>query len=147
MVRQLPYGAFEFIVNFTGAEAFGGFSEVSGIGSELTVAEYRHSNDKESHLRKVHGVRKVGEVTLKRGVVNSESAWQWIRDVRSTGVTPQKDVSITLLDEARHSVLTWLLRNARPMKYTGPTPATEGVGDVAVEELVLSFESLEVEAD
>ena len=30
--RQVPYGAFNFIVNFAGSEAFGGFSDVSGIG-------------------------------------------------------------------------------------------------------------------
>lgn len=146
MARQVPYGAFNFIVNFAGAEAFGGFSDVSGIGSEITVAEYRYGNDKENHVRKVPGVHKVGDVTLKRGVINSDSVWQWIRDVRSNGVGGQKDVSITLLDEARNPVQTWMLRNAIPMKYTGPTLAAKGGGDVAMEELVLSAEGLEVEA-
>ncbi len=146
MARQVPYGAFNFIVNFAGAEAFGGFSDVSGIGSEITVAEYRYGNDKENHVRKVPGVHKVGDVTLKRGVINSDSVWQWIRDVRSNGVGGQKDVSITLLDEARNPVQTWMLRNVIPMKYTGPTLAAKGGGDVAMEELVLSAEGLEVEA-
>ena len=144
MARQVPYGAFNFIVNFAGAEVFGGFSDVSGIGSEITVAEYRYGNDKENHVRKVPGVHKVGDVTLKRGVINSESVWQWIREVRSTGVNGQKDVSITLLDEARNPVQTWLLRNVIPMKYTGPTLAAKGGGDVAMEELVLSAEGLEI---
>lgn len=146
MARQVPYGAFNFIVNFAGSEAFGGFSDVSGIGSEITVAEYRYGNDKENHVRKVPGVHKVGDVTLKRGVINSDSVWQWIRDVRSNGVNGQKDVSITLLDEARNPVQTWMLRNVIPMKYTGPTLAAKGGGDVAMEELVLSAEGLEVEA-
>jgi phage tail-like protein len=146
MARQVPYGAFNFIVNFAGSEVFGGFSDVSGIGSEITVAEYRYGNDKENHVRKVPGVHKVGDVTLKRGVINSESVWQWIRDVRSNGVNGQKDVSITLLDEARNPVQTWMLRNVIPMKYTGPTLAAKGGGDVAMEELVLSAEGLEVEA-
>jgi phage tail-like protein len=146
MARQVPYGAFNFIVNFAGSEVFGGFSDVSGIGSEITVAEYRYGNDKENHVRKVPGVHKVGDVTLKRGVINSESVWQWIRDVRSNGVNGQKDVSITLLDEARNPVQTWMLRNVIPMKYTGPTLAAKGGGDVAMEELVLSAEGLDVEA-
>jgi phage tail-like protein len=146
MARQVPYGAFNFIVNFAGSEAFGGFSDVSGIGSEITVAEYRYGNDKENHVRKVPGVHKVGDVTLKRGVINSESVWAWIRDVRSNGVNGQKDVSITLLDEARNPVQTWMLRNVIPMKYTGPTLAAKGGGDVAMEELVLAAEGLEVEA-
>jgi phage tail-like protein len=104
MSRQVPYGAFNFLVNFEGSEIFGGFSDVSGIGSEITVAEFRYGNDKENHVRKVPGVHKVGDVTLKRGVINSESVWQWIRDVRSNGVNGQKNVSITLLDEARNPV-------------------------------------------
>jgi phage tail-like protein len=146
MARQVPYGAFNFIVNIDGSEMLGGFSDVSGIGSEITVAEYRYGNDKENHVRKVPGVHKVGDVTLKRGVINSESLWQWISDVRSNGVNGQKNVSITLLDEARNAVQTWMLRNVIPMKYTGPTLAAKGGGDVAMEELVLSAEGLEVEA-
>ena len=146
MARQVPYGAFNFIVNFAGSDAFGGFSDVSGIGSEITVAEYRNGNDKENHVRKVPGVHKVGDITLKRGVINSESVWEWIRDVRSNGVNGQKDVSITLLDEARNPVQTWMLRNVIPMKYTGPTLGAKGGGDVAMEELVLAAEGLEVEA-
>jgi phage tail-like protein len=146
MARQVPYGAFNFLVNFAGSEAFGGFSDVSGLGSEITVAEYRYGNDRENHVRKVPGVHKVGDVTLKRGVIDSTSVWQWITETRTTGVLAQKDVSITLLDEARNPVQTWKLRNVIPMKYTGPTLAAKGGGDVAMEELVLSAEGLEVEA-
>jgi phage tail-like protein len=146
MARNVPYGAFNFLVNFDGAEAFGGFSDVSGLGSELTVAEYRYGNDKENHVRKVPGVHKVGDVTLKRGIVSSTSLWEWVKKVRSEGVAGQKNVSITLLDEARNPVQVWKLANAIPLKYTGPTLAAKGGGDVAMEELVLASEGLEIEA-
>jgi phage tail-like protein len=146
MARKVPYGAFNFVVNFAGAEAFGGFSDVSGLGSEITVAEYRYGNDKENHVRKIPGVHKVGDVTLKRGIISSKSLWQWITETRNTGVNAQRDVSITLLDEARNPVQSWQLRNVIPMKYTGPTLAAKGGGDVAMEELVLSAEGLEIEA-
>lgn len=144
MARQVPYGAFNFVVNFAGSELFGGFSDVTGLGSEMTVAEYRYGNDPENHVRKIPGVHKVGDVTLKRGVIDSLSLWQWISDTRTTGVNAQKDVSITLLDEARAPVQKWLLRNVIPMKYTGPALAAKGGGDVAMEELVLSSEGLEI---
>ena len=146
MARQVPYGAFNFIVNFSGSEAFGGFSDVSGLGSEITVAEYRYGSDKENHVRKVPGVHKVGDIRLKRGVINSDSVWQWIKETRTKAVNAQQDVAITLLDEARNPVQTWMLRNVIPMKYTGPTLAAKGGGDVAMEELVLSAEGMEVEA-
>ena len=53
--RDTPYGAFNFVVNFDGGDTFGGFSDVSGIGTEITVAEYRNGNEKENHVRKVPG--------------------------------------------------------------------------------------------
>ncbi|MDZ5461295.1 phage tail protein [Azohydromonas lata] len=144
--RTTPYGAFNFVVNFDGGQVFGGFSDVSGIGTEMTVAEYRNGNDRENHVRKVPGVHKVGDVTLKRGVVDSKSLFDWIKDVRLNGVKGQKkSVTITLLDEAQAAVQTWVLGNVIPLKYTGPTLAGKGGGDVAMEEIVLSAESLSIE--
>ncbi|HQZ02050.1 MAG TPA: phage tail protein [Thauera sp.] len=144
--RITPYGAFNFVVNFDGGEEFGGFSDVSGIGTEVTVAEYRSGNDKENHVRKVAGVHKVSDVTLKRGIVNFDSLWSWIDETRSAGPAAQKTVAVTLLDEAHNPVRTWLLRGCIPMKYTGATLAGKGGGDVAMEEIVLSAEGFEIQA-
>lgn len=144
--RTAPYGAFNYIVNFDGGEIFGGFSDVSGIGTEMTVAEYRNGNEKENHVRKIGGVHTVSDVTLKRGIVDSTSLWEWIKETRTAGPDAQKTVSITLLDEAQSPVQSWLLRGVIPMKYTGPTLAGKGGGDVAMEELVLSAEGLVIEA-
>jgi len=142
--RTTPYGAFNFIVNFPGGEIFGGFSDVSGIGTEVTVAEYRFGNDKENHVRKVAGVHKVSDVTLKRGILNSQTLFDWIGDTRTKGPEAQKSVTITLLDESQKPVQAWVLRGAIPMKYTGPTLAAKGGGDVAMEEVVLSAEAMEL---
>jgi phage tail-like protein len=144
--RTTPYGAFNFIVNFDGGEVFGGFSDVSGIGTELTVAEYRFGNDKENHVRKVAGVHKVSDVTLKRGILNSKTLFDWIGNARVQGPAAQRSVTITLLDEAQKPVQSWVLRGVIPMKYTGPTLAGKGGGDVAMEEVVLSAEALEYNA-
>jgi phage tail-like protein len=140
--RQVPYGTFNFIVKFDGSEAFGGFSDVSGLSSDITVAEYRFGNDPENHVRKIPGIHKVADVTLKRGVIDSATLWQWISDVRTSGVMAQKQVSITLLDEARNAVQVWTLRGCIPLKYTGPALAAKGGGDAAIEELVISSEGL-----
>lgn len=145
--RVTPYGAFNFLVNVNGPrgpeEPLGGFSDVSGIGTEITIAEYRNGNEPENHVRKIPGVHKVSDVTLKRGIVNSSDLWEWIDDVRRNGPVAQRDVVITLRDEAGRDVEFWTLRGVVPMKYTGPTLAAKGGGDVAMEELVLSAEVLE----
>ena len=146
--RVTPYGAFNFLVNLNGpvgpTEPLGGFSDVSGLGTEMTVAEYRNGNDPENHVRKVPGVHKVSDVTLKRGIVNSGDLWDWIDQVRRTGPLAQRNVVITLRDEAGNDVQTWTLRGVVPLKYTGPTLAAKGGGDVAMEEMVLSCEALEL---
>ena len=145
--RNTPYGAFNFVVEFDGGEVFGGFSDVSGLGTEITVAEYRNGNEKENHVRKIAGVHKVSDVTLKRGIVDSKSLFQWIKESRVQGpAAVKKSVVIRLLDEARAPVQSWVLTDVIPMKYTGPTFAGKGGGDVAMEEIVLSAANLTVEA-
>jgi phage tail-like protein len=140
--RPTPYGAFNFEISF-GGDSFGGFSDVSGLNTEFTMAEYREGTDPKNHSRKVPGVYKSGDVTLKRGIISSQVIWQWIEAVRSTGVSGRKDfVVIKLLDETRTPVQSWKLLNVTPMKYTGPTLAAKGGGDVAMEELVLSSEDI-----
>jgi len=148
--RTTPYGAFNFLVNLNGPQGpdtpLGGFSDVSGLGVEIAMAEYRNGNDKENHVRKIAGLHRVSDVTLKRGIVNSKDLWDWIKDTQRNGPTAQRSVTITLLDEAGDNVESWILRNVVPMKYSGPTLAAKGGGDVAMEELVLSAEGIEIEA-
>jgi phage tail-like protein len=132
------------LVTIDGADTLGGFSDVSGLSTEIAIAEYREGTDKPNHVRKVAGLHKMGDVTLKRGVIDSTQMWNWITEARNTGVAAQKNVVVNLLDEARNPVQRWLLRGVIPMKYSGPTLAAKG-GEVAMEELVLSCEALEIE--
>jgi phage tail-like protein len=144
--RTTPYGAFNFLVNLNGPrgedQILGGFSDVSGLSTEITIAEYRNGNDKPNHVRKVPGIYKTGDVTLKRGIVDSTDLWAWITQTREQGIAARRTVVITLRDEMGTSVQKWTLTGVVPMKYTGPTLAAKGGGDVAMEELVLSSESL-----
>lgn len=141
--RETPYGAFNFKVSIGGDDK-AGFSDVSGLNTEFTMAEYRAGNDPENHVRKVPGIFKAGDVTLKRGIMDSRFLWDWISAVRGKGPLGRKDVTIQLLDEARQPVQSWKLLNATPMKYTGPTLAAKGGGDVAMEEIVLSCEKVDI---
>ncbi len=49
------------------------------------------------------------------------------------------------MDEAREPVASWVLRNAQPKKWTGPSLAAKGGGDVAMEELTFCHEGIEYE--
>jgi phage tail-like protein len=148
--RENPYGAFNFLVTLGGSQGdggegtiIGGFSDVSGLGTEVTYAEYRNGNERFNTVRKISNTHKVDDVTLKRGVVGSDDLWNWLKGVRD-GTADPRNVTVTLLDEARNPVVTWSLRNAQPKKWTGPTLAAKGGGDVAMEELSLVCEGLEI---
>ena len=95
-------------------------------------------------MRKVAGVHKVSDVTLKRGILNSRTLFDWIAATRTKGPDAQKSVTITLLDESQKPDQVWVLRGVIPMKYTGPSLAGKGGGDVAMEEVVLSAEAMEL---
>ena len=146
--RTAPLPAYNYTVNLNGPRSpnklLGGFSDVSGLETDIHISEYRDGNEAEPHVRKIPGSHKVGDVTLKRGVVDSSDLWDWITAARTTGVEAQRDVVITLLDEAGNPVQQWKLRAVVPMKYTGPTLAGKGGGEVAMEELVLAAEGYEI---
>ncbi len=141
--RQSPYSAFNFLVEFNGQDISAGFSEVTGLGAEITMAEYRNGNDRENHVRKIPNINKVSDVTLKRGIIKSKDLWDWINLTRREGWMAQRNVTITLMDEAnQNAVERWTLQNAVPIKYTGPSLNAKGGSDVAMEELVLSAEGI-----
>jgi len=148
--RDTPYGAFNFLVELNDGSdsnsAVGGFTDVSGLGTEITLMEYRQGNDRENRVRKVPGLHKAADLTLKRGVMGVTNFWQWVLDTRSSPNT-QRNVLITLNDEQGNPVLRWKLINARPMKWTGPTLAGKGGSDVAMEELVIASEGFEFADD
>ena len=88
----------------------------------------------------------VGFVARREGALPASVRAELARARWTDGPAAQKTVAITLMDEARNPVRTWLLRGCIPMKYTGPTLAGKGGGDVAMEEIVLSAEGFEIQA-
>ena len=136
-----PIGNFNFRVEISGVDV-AGFSEVSGLEVETEVIEYRLGNDAAGHVRKIPGLHKVSDITLKRGVTGSSALWDWRRTVLD-GSYDRRDVSIILLDDLREEVMRWNLFEAWPSKYTGPT--LKGTGnEVAIETLVIVCERIEL---
>lgn len=145
--RDSPYNAFRFTLDFGNGDIEGGFSEVSGLGTEITVAEYRNGNDARNVVTKIPGMFKVSDITLKRGIINSEAVFQMLRDLQDGKVEDAKQsVTVTLMDETgTNAVQKWVLIDAFLMKYTGPTLSAKGGGDVAMEELALSVGDIRYE--
>ncbi len=143
-----PYSQFNFRVSWDDLDensAQAGFQEVSGLGMEITIAEYRAGNAATNEPTKITGTVKTPDVTLKRGVIGELSTlYNWLNEVRNGSQIALKNVTIKLMSEDRETVAqTWRLINSRPMKYTGPSLNGKGT-DLAVEELVLSAERIEL---
>lgn len=146
--RDRPYVQFNFLVDLgtgttEGADA--GFQECTNIGMEVTIAEYRNGNEKENSVRKITGLNKATDVTMKRGVIGSLTLYNWLNQIRNGDQNALRTVTIQLQNEDHTAVVqTWKLLRARIIKHiSGPFNA-KGT-DVAMEELTISYERLEIE--
>ncbi len=148
VLRERPYVQFNFLVdlgtgNTDGPEA--GFQEVSGIGMEVTVSEYRTGNARENSVMKITGMNKSTDVTLKRGVIGSLNLYNWLHQIRMGDQKQLRTVTVQMQNEDHSAVvLTWKLMRARIIKHTSGPLNAKGT-DVAMEELVLAYERLEME--
>jgi phage tail-like protein len=146
--RDRQFAQFNFLIdlgdgNSEGADA--GFQECSGIGNEVAITEYRNGNDRENSVRKMVGLNKATDVTLKRGVIGSGRLYTWLNAIRDGDVNQRKTVRVTLQSEDHQQVVaTWVLKEAQITKYTSGPFNAKG-NDVAMEELTLTYERLEME--
>lgn len=146
--RDDPYSATNFLVQVHGVSdqpdsPRGAFAELSGLGLETAVIEYRTGGERTQSVRKLPGLTKYTNVTLKRGIVGDLAFWNWVRSVVQ-GQAQRADVTITLLDEQRNPVMAWRLRRAWPCKYSVGALNADA-SEVAVETLELAHEGLEID--
>src|SRR5690349_6378285 len=147
-LSERPYVQFNFLVdlgtgNTNGPEA--GFQEVSGIGMEVTVSEYRTGNHKENSVMKITGLNKATDVTLKRGEIGSLNLYQWLNDIRNGDQKAFRTITIQLQNEDHTAVVaTWKLLRARIIKKVNGHLNAKGT-DVAKDELNMATGRLEME--
>jgi phage tail-like protein len=140
--KNNPYAGFNFTVTVEGGEA-AAFSSVILPTIEIDVVEYRDGTDRTNQPRQVVGLTKYSNLVLKRGVASSTNLWEWFDQVRQ-GTLDRRTIVVTLLNEERNPVVVWKLRRCLPIKYVGPT-LSAGESDVAIEEIELAVENLEIE--
>ena len=146
--RDRPYAQFNFLVDLGTGDTVSvqdGFQECSAIGMNVDVVEYRNGNDRENGTRKLTGLARYDDVTLKRGVIGSLDLYQWLAQIRDGDAQALRTVTIQLLAEDHAEVVqTWKLVRARITKHvSGPLNAKGH--DVAIEEITLAYERLELE--
>lgn len=134
-----PRVKFRFKLEIDGLAA-GGFSEVSGFDATIDPIEYREGDMATETPLKVAGLRKYGNITLKKGIIEGQVLYDWLAPGLTKAVQ-RKTVTVSLLDEEQKAVASWQVINAWPTKYTAPDfNATSS--EVAVETLELAHEGM-----
>ncbi|RPJ61093.1 MAG: phage tail protein [Acidobacteria bacterium] len=135
-----PYANYNFRLEIDGITK-AGFTECTGLNAECNVIEYREG-DESLVMRKLPGLLKFGNVTLKRGVSSDPELFNWFKTVSDGDITRDESMSIVLLDEKRQEAVRWNLRNAWPAKWTGPD-LKGNANEIAIESLELAHEGVE----
>jgi phage tail-like protein len=138
--RKDPYAQFNFLVEIDGVTV-AGFTEVSGLNAESDSFEYRLGSEPPT-MRKIPGLLKFTNITLKRGYTDSRELWTW-RKATLDGQTKRRSGSIVLLNEARQEALRWNFREGWLVKYDGPALNSK-TNDAAVETIEIVHEGLEL---
>lgn len=139
--RVDPYRAFNFLVELDGvAQALARFTECSGLGSTTEVIEFREGADNTT-VRKLPGKTSYTDITLKYGVTDSTTLWEWRQQIID-GTVGLKNGTVVVFDLAnRTEVARWNFVRAWPTKWEGPAFNAKG-SDIAVDTLVLAHEGI-----
>ncbi|NUO82505.1 phage tail protein [candidate division KSB1 bacterium] len=134
-----PYRNFRFRLEIDSITQ-AGFSECSGFGSELDAIDYREGNEV-TNVRKLSGLTKYSNVTLKWGITDNMDLYKWHKDAIA-GKIQRKNGSVIGQDEEGNDTVRWNFKEAWPSKYDPPDFNAKG-NEVAIETLELVCEGVE----
>ena len=103
-------------------------------------AWFHQATGLEPHSRKLEGLRKYSNITLKRGYTADSSLSNWHSQVKD-GTFSKAEASVVLLDESQKTIRRWKVNEAWPAKYE-PAELNSKSNEIAIEILELSNEGL-----
>ena len=120
------------------------FEEVSGLDIEAQPIEYRSGNSPLFSTITMPGIKKSGNVTMKKGVFKSDNKfWDWFNQIKMNTIK-RVPVTISLLDEAGAPTMVWTLANAWPTRITATDLKADG-NEVAIESIEIAHEGITIE--
>ena len=147
--RDDPYGGYNFEVTVNGISddgkaVSGSFTEASGLEVTIDPIEYRNGSE-DITPRKIPGLKKFTNITLKKGNSGDIEFWNWIVEAMN-GQVNRTEGSVILLDENKQEVMRWNFKRGWPCKWTGPgLNATNN--EIAMETLEICHEGLSIDGD
>ena len=134
-----PFRGFKFRIQIDGINK-AGFREVSGLDAATDTVDYRDGDG--DTIRKLAGLKKFSNITLKRGITDDQDLWKWrsmvmdgkIKDARKNG-------QIILLDDEGKEAAEWTFTDGWPAKWTGPS-FNATANEVAIDTIEIAHEGL-----
>jgi phage tail-like protein len=144
MPAKEPRPASHFRLTLGGKESAGVFREISGLDNESDVVEHKFVNEQgQQTVRKVVGATKWSNLSLKRGVDEDSTLWNWRRQVIEGDIDGARtDGQIQLLDYKGQVISTYKFLQGWPIKYSGGTLSATS-NEAALEEIQICHEGLE----
>jgi phage tail-like protein len=106
---DFPLPKFHFSVEWGGTKI--AFTEVSGLNKEMDVIEHRVGSSPEFFKKKMPGMQKLSNISLKRGVFAGDNEfYQWYNTVAMNTVQ-RRDITISLLNETHAPVVVWKVKD------------------------------------
>jgi phage tail-like protein len=140
--KKDPYRVYNFFLEIDGITR-AGFRECSGLDAAQDPIEYREGDD-EMTPRKMPGLNKYSNISLKWGSSDDTDLWAWREELIASGArkdSSRKNGSIVVTDEEGTEVLRWNFKNGWATKWTGPGLNATG-NEVAIETLEIAHEGL-----
>src|SRR5438876_479751 len=137
--RKDPFLGYNFAVEVEGLVA-GGFSEVSGLQTEIEVQEYREGGVNEYIHKRAGPAKYASNLVLRRGLTDVRTLWKWYWNV-AQGKIERKNVSVLLMDSSGEERVRWNFEKAYPVKWVGPD-LKGAVAEIAVETVELAHSGL-----
>jgi phage tail-like protein len=139
-----PLSKFHFQVEWGGTKI--GFTEISGLDSEVEVIEYRQGASPEYSKIKMPGLHKFSNITLKRGMFQGDNEYyEWLNSIQMNTVE-RRDITISLLNQDHEPIVVWKVRNAFPTKVQSTDLKADG-NEVAIESMEIVHEGLSIQND
>ena len=140
MARKDPYKNYRFLVEIDGIVQ-AGFKEVTIPDSSQDPIDYREGSDQPT-MRKIPGLIKYGNITLKWGMTDSMDLYNWRKQVED-GKTDdyRRNMAIILMNEQAEQVGRWQFSDAWPSKYDAPDLNAAG-SEIAIETIEIVHEGM-----
>jgi len=141
MARKDPIRNMRFRLEIDGIQQ-AGFSEVMIAEQTTDAIDYREGTEP-THVRKLPGLTKYGNITLKWGVTDSMELYNWHKAVTAGQIaSSRKQVAIVIIDESGADKARYLVSEAWPIKYD-PSDLNAKGNEVFIELLELANEGVE----